>query len=42
MKNEIKYLINIHTKIKSIKELTQYLTLYSTIFFSEDGKKQKL
>ena len=42
MKNEIKYLINIHTKIKSIKELTQYLTLYSTIFFSEDGKKAEI
>lgn len=42
MKNEIKYLINIHPKIKSIKELTQYLTLYSTIFFSEDGKKAEI
>ena len=42
MKNEIKYLINIHTKIKSIKELTQYLTFYSTIFFSEDGKKAEI
>ena len=42
MKNEIKYLINIHPKIKSIKELAQYLTLYSTIFFSEDGKKVKM
>ena len=42
MKNEIKYLINIHPKIKSIKELTQYLALYSTIFFSEDGKKAEI
>ncbi|SDG09165.1 hypothetical protein SAMN05421791_10312 [Facklamia miroungae] len=24
-------------KIKNIKELVQYLTLYSTIFFSDDG-----
>ena len=37
MKYHIKYLINVDTKIKSISELSRYLSLYSTIFFSEDG-----
>ena len=39
MKNRIKYLINITSNIKSIKEVSQYLAAYSTIFFSEDGKE---
>ena len=42
MRYEIKYLININPKIESIKKLAQYLTLYSTIFFSEDGKKVEI
>lgn len=42
MRYEIKYLININPKIKTIKKLAQYLTLYSTIFFSEDGKKVEI
>lgn len=33
MRYEIKYLININPKIKTIKKLAQYLTSYSTIFF---------
>lgn len=33
MRYEIKYLININPKIKTIKKFAQYLTLYSTIFF---------
>lgn len=39
MKNKVKYLINISDRISTIGELAQYLTLYSSIFFSEDGKK---
>ena len=43
MRYEIKYLININPKIKTIKKLVQYLTLYSTIFFQkmENAKKRK-
>lgn len=42
MRYHIKYLINVDTKIKSISELSQYLSLYSTIFFSKDGGKVRI
>lgn len=42
MNNKVKYLINISNRISSVGELAQYLTLYSSIFFSEDGKEVKI
>lgn len=38
MKYRIKYLIDVHTNVSSVSELAQYLTLYSTIFFSKTGE----
>lgn len=42
MKNKVKYLINMSSKINTVNELSQYLTLYSSIFFSEEGKKVRI